>query len=269
MLLSSFFNGLLCTTAESFKNPASCRVSASAAVLTAQSVIILLHPSLCFLNQNCSFSCRLPVQDEEIVNHNFKMENRNQGKQFKFDVVLSCIVLQREVWCGWATRTQMLSFLCRIRMWGWSRCGTAQRCLLREQMLRPSLRARLLPSLTGATSSSLKFTSKILLTPCEHWKFHTSLDWMQDTVFNVCCFRDSSGAVTSLEGRLNLENTDYKKTTKITWLAETPKAPFTPTVCVNYQHLITKPVLSKDDNFKDYINPNSKVSDQAIGSQIP
>lgn len=72
-------------------------------------------------------------------------------------------------------------------------------------------------------------------------------------------FRDSCGAISSLEGHLNLENTDYKKTTKITWLAETPKAPFTPTVCVTYQHLITKPVLGKDDNFKDYINSNSKV----------
>lgn len=86
--------------------------------------------------------------------------------------------------------------------------------------------------------------------------------------FFFCCFRDSSGAISSLEGRLNLENTDYKKTTKITWLTDTPKAPFTPTVCVNYQHLITKPVLGKDDNFKDYINQNSKVSDEAIGAWL-
>lgn len=78
-------------------------------------------------------------------------------------------------------------------------------------------------------------------------------------IFTFAPFRDGSGAITSLEGRLNLENTDYKKTTKITWLTETLKAPFTPTVCVNYQHLITKPVLGKDDNFKDYINLNSKV----------
>lgn len=72
-------------------------------------------------------------------------------------------------------------------------------------------------------------------------------------------FRDGSGVISSLEGRLNLENTDYKKTTKITWLAETPRAPTTPTVCVTYQHLITKPVLGKDDDFKDHINRESKV----------
>ncbi|XP_051502730.1 bifunctional glutamate/proline--tRNA ligase-like [Myxocyprinus asiaticus] len=77
--------------------------------------------------------------------------------------------------------------------------------------------------------------------------------------------RDSSGAISSLEGRLNLENTDFKKTTKITWLADTTRAPLMPTVCVNYNHLITKPVLGKDDNFKDYINKNSKVEEKMLG----
>ncbi|KAG9336815.1 hypothetical protein JZ751_003163 [Albula glossodonta] len=77
--------------------------------------------------------------------------------------------------------------------------------------------------------------------------------------------KDGSGAITSLEGRLNLENTDYKKTTKITWLADTPRAPVTPTICVTYQHLISKPVLGKDDDFKDYINRNSKVEEKMVG----
>lgn len=63
-----------------------------------------------------------------------------------------------------------------------------------------------------------------------------------------------------MEARLNLENTDYKKTTKITWLAETNSAPLVPTICVNYQPIINKAVLGKDDDFKDYINKNSKVS---------
>ncbi|KAI1895179.1 hypothetical protein AGOR_G00103630 [Albula goreensis] len=77
--------------------------------------------------------------------------------------------------------------------------------------------------------------------------------------------KDGSGAITSLEGRLNLENTDYKKTTKITWLADTPRAPVTPTICVTYQHLISKPVLGKDDDFKDYINRKSKVEEKMVG----
>ncbi|XP_066559090.1 bifunctional glutamate/proline--tRNA ligase isoform X2 [Amia ocellicauda] len=77
--------------------------------------------------------------------------------------------------------------------------------------------------------------------------------------------RDSSGKVQSLSGRLDLENRDYKKTTKITWLASTPRALPTPTICITYQHLITKPVLGKDDDFKDYINRNSKVEERMLG----
>ncbi|KAM6271907.1 bifunctional glutamate/proline--tRNA ligase isoform 4-T4 [Spheniscus humboldti] len=77
--------------------------------------------------------------------------------------------------------------------------------------------------------------------------------------------RNSSGKTVSIDAKLNLENKDFKKTTKITWLAETPRAPLIPTVCVNYEHLITKPVLGKDEDFKQYINQNSKQEELMLG----
>ncbi|XP_056342210.1 bifunctional glutamate/proline--tRNA ligase isoform X2 [Oenanthe melanoleuca] len=77
--------------------------------------------------------------------------------------------------------------------------------------------------------------------------------------------RNSSGKIVSIDAKLNLDNKDFKKTTKITWLAETPRAPLIPTVCVNYEHLITKPVLGKDEDFKQYINRNSKQEELMLG----
>ncbi|XP_027754222.1 bifunctional glutamate/proline--tRNA ligase isoform X6 [Empidonax traillii] len=77
--------------------------------------------------------------------------------------------------------------------------------------------------------------------------------------------RNSSGKIESINAKLNLDNKDFKKTTKITWLAETPRAPLIPTVCVNYDHLITKPVLGKDEDFKQYINRNSKQEELMLG----
>lgn len=71
--------------------------------------------------------------------------------------------------------------------------------------------------------------------------------------------RGTDGKVESMEARLNLDNKDYKKTTKITWLADTNSSPLLPTICVSYQQLISKAVITKDDDFKDYINKNSKV----------
>ncbi|TRY57801.1 hypothetical protein DNTS_027639 [Danionella cerebrum] len=91
----------------------------------------------------------------------------------------------------------------------------------------------------------------------------TFINWGNIIISKIC--RDGTGAISSLEGRLNLDNTDYKKTTKITWLAESSRAPFVPAVSVNYQHLITKPVLGKDDDFKKYINNTSKVEEKMIG----
>ncbi len=67
------------------------------------------------------------------------------------------------------------------------------------------------------------------------------------------------GSVGCLEAKLDLSNTDYKNTPKLTWLADTSKAPPTPTVCVHFEHLITKGVLKPDDDFKDYVNRDSKV----------
>uniref|UniRef100_A0A3B5MSJ5 Bifunctional glutamate/proline--tRNA ligase n=1 Tax=Xiphophorus couchianus TaxID=32473 RepID=A0A3B5MSJ5_9TELE len=75
----------------------------------------------------------------------------------------------------------------------------------------------------------------------------------------------SDGKVASIEARLDLDNKDYKKTTKITWLAETSSAPVLPVVCVNYQPLITKAVITKDDDFKEYINKNSKLEEKMLG----
>ncbi|EOA96806.1 Bifunctional aminoacyl-tRNA synthetase, partial [Anas platyrhynchos] len=77
--------------------------------------------------------------------------------------------------------------------------------------------------------------------------------------------RNSNGKILSIDTKLNLENKDFKKTTKITWLADTPRAPLIPTVCVNYEHLITKPVLGKDEDFKQYINQNSKQEELMLG----
>ncbi|XP_071435125.1 bifunctional glutamate/proline--tRNA ligase isoform X7 [Pithys albifrons albifrons] len=77
--------------------------------------------------------------------------------------------------------------------------------------------------------------------------------------------RNSNGKIVSIDAKLNLDNKDFKKTTKITWLAETPRAPLIPTVCVNYEHLITKPVLGKDEDFKQYINRNSKQEELMLG----
>ena len=70
----------------------------------------------------------------------------------------------------------------------------------------------------------------------------------------------SEGKVVSVEGQLALENTEFKNTQKLTWLAKCGPAQTTPTMCYHFDHIITKGVLKPEDDFKDFINYNSKVT---------
>ncbi|KAK9543049.1 hypothetical protein VZT92_000861 [Zoarces viviparus] len=79
--------------------------------------------------------------------------------------------------------------------------------------------------------------------------------------------KGADAKVVSMEARLALENKDFKKTTKITWLADTNTAPLVPTICINYLPLISKAVLAKDDDFKEYINKNTKLEEKMLGDQ--
>uniref|UniRef100_A0A3B4U160 Bifunctional glutamate/proline--tRNA ligase n=1 Tax=Seriola dumerili TaxID=41447 RepID=A0A3B4U160_SERDU len=91
----------------------------------------------------------------------------------------------------------------------------------------------------------------------------TFINWGNLIITKINKWAD--GKVVSMEARLNLDNKDYKKTTKITWLAETNSAPLLPAVCINYQPLISKAVITKEDDFKEYINKNSKLEEKMLG----
>ena len=63
--------------------------------------------------------------------------------------------------------------------------------------------------------------------------------------------------VISVDATPNLDNKDFKKTLKVTWLAKVEDeetAGFTPTVCIFYDHIISKPVLEKTDEFQSFVN---------------
>lgn len=73
---------------------------------------------------------------------------------------------------------------------------------------------------------------------------------------------EKKGAViTKISATLQLDNTDYKKTTKVTWLgdvkAEAGKT--IPVVTADYDHIISKAIIGKDEDWKQFINFDSVV----------
>nr|XP_033338499.1 bifunctional glutamate/proline--tRNA ligase [Megalopta genalis] len=84
--------------------------------------------------------------------------------------------------------------------------------------------------------------------------------------------RDSTG-VKKVLAQLNLENKEYKNTLKITWLSvpshnsdnDISKTSPIPCYAVYFDHIISKPVLAKDDDYKNFIAKDTRIEIQMIG----
>ena len=72
--------------------------------------------------------------------------------------------------------------------------------------------------------------------------------------------------VISVNAEENISNKDFKKTLKLTWLcADEERSPFTPVVQVYYDHIISKTILDKDDDFKQFVGKDTKVEMEMLG----
>lgn len=68
----------------------------------------------------------------------------------------------------------------------------------------------------------------------------------------------TNGKICSVDASLNLENKDYKKTIKLTWLCQLAETEYPPTFCVYFEHIINKAVLTKEEDFKNYIGHQTR-----------
>jgi bifunctional glutamyl/prolyl-tRNA synthetase len=90
----------------------------------------------------------------------------------------------------------------------------------------------------------------------------TFINWGNITIKSI---KKEGGKIVAIDAVPDLDNRDYKKTIKVTWLAKTPKADFVPTTCVYYDHIISKPVLDKEDDFKQFVGKDTKTEIEALG----
>lgn len=77
--------------------------------------------------------------------------------------------------------------------------------------------------------------------------------------------KNNDGTVRDIDAELNLDNKDFKKTLKVTWLASSPSAPFTPVKCFHFDHIISKAVLDKDEDFKSYCTHQTEFEFDLLG----
>ncbi|KAK3888678.1 hypothetical protein Pcinc_007291 [Petrolisthes cinctipes] len=90
----------------------------------------------------------------------------------------------------------------------------------------------------------------------------TFINWGNIMIKKVNIVNDK---IKSVDAEANLQNTDYKKTLKLTWFADTEHSPSTPVICVYFDHLINKSVLGKDEDFKNFIGHETRAELKMVG----
>ncbi|KAI4497930.1 hypothetical protein M0802_007046 [Mischocyttarus mexicanus] len=75
-----------------------------------------------------------------------------------------------------------------------------------------------------------------------------------------------NGCIQSVDARLNLSDENYKNTLKITWLpAPQNSKDLIPCYAVYFDHIISKPVLGKDEDFKNFLPKDTRVEVRMLG----
>ncbi|MCP9260701.1 Bifunctional glutamate/proline--tRNA ligase [Dirofilaria immitis] len=73
----------------------------------------------------------------------------------------------------------------------------------------------------------------------------------------ICDILKVGDKITGIKAKLDLENKDYKKTLKVTWIADTKLGPQIPVKIVEYSHIISKAVIGKEEDWKQFVNYDS------------
>ncbi|CAK5095906.1 unnamed protein product [Meloidogyne enterolobii] len=85
----------------------------------------------------------------------------------------------------------------------------------------------------------------------------TFVNWGNMRIVNVIR-DDKTGKVINIEAELDLDNKDYKKTLKVTWLTNTdPKTTNFVAKTIHYNHIIDKAIMGKDEDWKQFVNRDS------------
>ncbi|XP_014217472.1 bifunctional glutamate/proline--tRNA ligase [Copidosoma floridanum] len=94
----------------------------------------------------------------------------------------------------------------------------------------------------------------------------TFINWGNLMIENI--EKNANGKIIKVDASLNLDNKDFKNTLKLTWIAadksETSKSAI-PCYAVYFDHIITKPVLAKDDDFKDFVAKDTRREIEMFG----
>ncbi|EGT60361.1 hypothetical protein CAEBREN_23022 [Caenorhabditis brenneri] len=92
----------------------------------------------------------------------------------------------------------------------------------------------------------------------------TFVNWGNIKIGNI---KKNGALITKITASLQLDNTDYKKTKKVAWLGDVKEeaGKSIPIVTAEYGHIISKAIIGKDEDWKQFINFDSVHYKKMIG----
>lgn len=85
----------------------------------------------------------------------------------------------------------------------------------------------------------------------------TFVNWGNLKIVDV---QKEGDVVTTIKAKLDLDNKDFKKTMKVTWLANVEQDKNIEVKAHYYRHVINKAILEKDDDWMNFIEKDSLAS---------
>ena len=93
----------------------------------------------------------------------------------------------------------------------------------------------------------------------------TFMEWGNVKVLKIHLTNDGK-SIREIDAELNLDNKDFKKTLKLTWLPlPSTNVSFVPVKCCHFDHIISKAVLDKDEDFKLYCDHKTEFVFDVLG----
>ncbi|VDK71422.1 unnamed protein product [Onchocerca ochengi] len=128
-----------------------------------------------------------------------------------------------------------------------------------DSLVDESKKVSLHPKNVEVGMKTIWYSKKILVeeTDAREVKIGDSVTLINWGNIKICDILKDGDKIVEIKAKLDLENKDYKKTLKVTWIADTKLGPQIPVKIVEYSHIISKAVIGKNEDWKQFVNYDS------------
>uniref|UniRef100_A0A158Q904 glutamate--tRNA ligase n=1 Tax=Elaeophora elaphi TaxID=1147741 RepID=A0A158Q904_9BILA len=131
--------------------------------------------------------------------------------------------------------------------------------MVMDNLTEESKEVSLHPKNVEVGTKTIWYSKKLLVEGLDarEMKIGDSVTFINLGNVKICHILKDGDKIIEIGAKLDLENKDYKKTLKVTWIADTKLGPKVPVKIIEYSHVISKAIIGKDEDWKQFVNYDS------------